>query len=146
MNSTRRFSARPVSVLLSATDPANPYGTMLKWPAASETDSMSGRGPTRTVGSQVVLVNGALTAYIPRGARQITVFPPEDEPARSAAGLALAARLARVARVEEGQPGLLVSEINGVPAPEHPFAAFLIDAGFSPGAMGFQMRRYAANA
>jgi ATP-dependent Lhr-like helicase len=131
------------AVVLSATDPANPYGTMLKWPAVSETDSAAGRGPTRTVGSQVILVNGALAAYIPRGARQITVFLPEDEPARSTVARALAARLARLARVEEGQTGLLVSEINGVPAPEHLFASFLTDAGFSPGAMGFQMRRHA---
>jgi ATP-dependent Lhr-like helicase len=131
----------PESVVLAATDPANPYGTMLKWPAASETDSASGRGPTRTVGSQVVLVNGSLAAYIPRGARQLTVFLPEDEPARSTVGRALAARLARLARLEEGHAGLLVSEINGVPAAEHPFASFLADAGFSPSAMGFQMRR-----
>ncbi len=136
----------PEAVVLAATDPANPYGTMLKWPAAADADSTAGRGPTRTVGSQVVLVNGAFAAYIPRGARQITVVLPEDEPARSMVARALAARLARFARVEEGQPGLLVGEINGVPAPDHPFASFLIDAGFSPGAMGFQMRRYAANA
>jgi ATP-dependent Lhr-like helicase len=116
---------------------------MLKWPSVSEADSTAGRGPTRTVGSQVILVNGALAAYIPRGARQITVFLPEDEPARSTIARALATRLARLARVEEGQTGLLVSEINGAPAPEHPFASFLTDAGFSPGAMGFQMRRHA---
>ncbi len=133
----------PETVVLAATDPANPYGTMLKWPAVSEADSTAGRGPTRTVGSQVILVNGALAAYVPRGARQITVLLPEDEPARSTVARALAARLARLARVEEGQPGLLVAEINGVPAPEHPFASFLTDAGFSPGAMGFQMRRAA---
>ncbi len=91
----------------------------------------------------MVLVNGALAAYIPRGARQVTVFLPEDEPTRSTVGRALAARLARLARVEEGQPGLLVSEINGLPATEHPFASFLLEAGFNPGAMGFQMRRHA---
>jgi ATP-dependent Lhr-like helicase len=141
MRSFKDSPEDPESVVLSATDPANPYGTMLKWPAASEIDSASGRGPTRTVGSQVVLVNGAIAAYIPRGARQVTVFLPEDEPARSTIARALAARLARLARVDEGQAGLLVSEINGVPAAEHPFASFLADAGFSASALGFQMRR-----
>jgi hypothetical protein len=34
----------------------------------------------------------------------------------------------------------LIAEINGVPITEHPFAPFLIDAGFYPSAMGFQMR------
>jgi hypothetical protein len=38
---------------------------------------------------------------------------------------------------------LLISEINGVPAADHPLAAFLLDAGFNPSAMGFQIRRHA---
>ena len=50
------------------------------------------RGPTRTVGALVVLVNGALAAYISRGARQVQVFLPEDEPARSTTGRALSRR------------------------------------------------------
>ena len=39
--------------------------------------------------------------------------------------------------------GLLIGEINGIPAPDHPLAPFLVDAGFSPSAMGFHMRRHA---
>jgi ATP-dependent Lhr-like helicase len=144
MRSLKEPSEEPETIVVSATDPANPFGTMLKWPAVSETDGTAGRGPTRTVGSLVVLVNGALAAYIPRGGRQITLYLPEDEPARSTTGHALARRLARLARVDEGQPGLLVSEINGIPAPDHPFAPFLTEAGFSPSAMGFQMRRASA--
>ena len=130
----------PETVVMSATDPANPYGTMLKWPATSAADG-AGRGPTRTVGSLVVLVNGALAAYISRGARQILVFLPEDEPARAVVGRALATRLAVIARGDEGRGGLLVGEINGAPASEHPFAPFLVEAGFHPSPMGFQMRR-----
>ena len=98
-------------VLLAATDPANPYGTILAWPAGSEAAD-AGRGPTRSVGALVVLVNGALSAYISRGARQLQVFLPEDEPARSTTARALARRLAGL--------GLLIGEINGVQAPEHP--------------------------
>ena len=131
----------PETVVMSATDPANPYGTMLKWPATAADDGAAGRGPTRTVGSIVVLVNGALAAYISRGARQILVFLPEDEPARAVVGRALAARLGVIARGEEGRGGLLVGEINGTPASEHPFAPFLVEAGFHPSPMGFQMRR-----
>ena len=129
------------AVVLSATDPANPFGTMLKWPAPVHGDGAGGRGPTRTVGSLVVLVNGSIAAYISRGGRQLLVYLPEDEPAHAIVGRALAARLAQLARPDEGGAGLLVAEINGVPAPDHPFAPFLIDAGFSPGAMGFQLRR-----
>ncbi len=131
----------PDTILLAATDPANPYGTMLKWPGAPELTGASGRGPTRTVGALVVLVNGALAAYISRGARQLLVFMPEDEPARSTVGRALAVRLAALARTDEGRGGLLIAEINGVAVVDHPFAPFLADAGFTPSAMGFQMRR-----
>jgi ATP-dependent Lhr-like helicase len=141
MRSLREPPEDPETVVLSATDPANPYGTMLKWPPAGETEAAGARGPTRTVGSLVVLVNGSLAAYISRGGRQLLVYLPEDEPARSLVGRALAARLARLARADEGRGGLLVAEINGTSASDHPFAPFLADAGFSRSAMGFQMRR-----
>jgi ATP-dependent Lhr-like helicase len=140
MRSLREPAEEAETVVLSATDPANPYGTMLKWPVSGETDAPAGR-PTRTVGSLVVLVNGALAAYISRGGRQLLVFMPEDEPARSDVGRALARRLARIASQDDGRAGLLVAEINGTSALDHPFAPFLVDAGFSPSAMGFQMRR-----
>ena len=111
--------------------------------ATTAVSEAAGRGPTRTVGSLVVLVNGALAAYISRGARQLTVFLPEDEPARSATARALAARLAALAREDDSR----------APAPHRrdqrrarvrtPAGRFLVDAGFSPSAMGFQMRRHA---
>jgi ATP-dependent Lhr-like helicase len=128
----------PEVVVASATDPANPYGTILKWPDAATAEG--GRGPTRTAGSIVILVNGALAAYISRGARQMLVFLPEDEPARSTMARALAAKLAALTRGHENRLALLIGEINGTPAQEHPLAPYLIAAGFSPSAMGFQMR------
>jgi ATP-dependent Lhr-like helicase len=133
----------PEVVVLSATDPANPYGTILKWPDVSIGDADRGRGPTRTVGSVVVLVNGALAAYISRGARQLTAFIPEDEPTRSMVSRALATKLASLARGDEARMALLIAEINGLPAAEHPLSSHLVDAGFSPSAMGFQIRRLA---
>ncbi len=131
----------PETIVLAATDPANPFGTMLKWPSQGDGDASAARGPTRTVGALVIIVNGSLASYISRGGRQLTVYLPEDEPARATVGRALAARLARFAHPEGGGVGLLVADINGAPAADHPFAAFLIEAGFSPSAMGFQLRR-----
>ena len=122
----------PDVVVLSAADPANPYGTILRWPA-TDGQPDGGRGPTRSVGAVVVIVNGALAAYISRGARQLQVFLPEDEPARSTIARALAERLAGLA--------LLIAEINGIPTSDHPLAPYLIEAGFSPSAMGFHRRR-----
>jgi ATP-dependent helicase Lhr and Lhr-like helicase len=127
-------------LVLAATDPANPYGTTLKWPEAPAGEEAAGRGPTRTVGALVVLTNGALAAYIPRGGRQLVVWLPEDEPARSSVGRALAEALAQLAR-DEARGGLLIGEINGAEAAAHPLTRHLIEAGFHPSPMGFQMRR-----
>src|SRR5262249_20182141 len=73
-------------ILLAATDPANPYGATLKWPLV---DSVAGRRASRTVGASVVLVNGALAAYLARGDRQLLAFLPESEPDRSKVGRAI---------------------------------------------------------
>ncbi len=131
LRSLKDMPEEPEVVVLAATDPANPYGTILRWPEARSGDDR-GRVPTRSAGSLVVIVNGALAAYISRGARQLLVFLPEDEAARPTTARALAATLARL--------GLLVHEINGLPAAHHPLSPYLIEAGFSPSAMGFQIR------
>ena len=141
MRSLRDAPDDAETVVLSATDPGNPYGTMLKWPGSTEADASGGRGPTRTVGSLVILVNGSLSAYLARGGRQLLVYLPDDEPGRTMVGRALAKQLARIARGEESRGGLLVSEINGMPAAEHALVPFLIEAGFNPSAMGLQMRK-----
>ena len=88
----------------------------------------------------MVLVNGHLAAYIPRGGRQLSVYLPEDEPARSTTARALAHALARLAR-DEQRGGLLLAEINGQPPTHHPLAPYLLEAGFNASAMGFQMLR-----
>jgi ATP-dependent helicase Lhr and Lhr-like helicase len=136
LRSLRELPDDPEVVSLAATDPANPYGTILAWPA-SPGEPDGGRRTTRSVGSQVILVNGALGAYISRGARQLQVFLPEDEPLRSTVGRGVSQRLAAMSR----DGGMLIAEVNGVPTVEHPVAPFLVSAGFAPSAMGFMMRR-----
>jgi ATP-dependent Lhr-like helicase len=141
MRSFKTPGDHPDAVVLSATDPANPYGTMLKWPAMNAGEPGVTRGPTRTVGAIVILVDGAIAGYVARGGRQLLAYLPEDEPARTMVSRALAARIAAIARGEDGRGGLLIAEINGVTTADHPLAPFLIDAGFYPSAMGFQMRK-----
>jgi ATP-dependent Lhr-like helicase len=133
----RDGSQSPEVVLLAATDPANPYGAILKWP--EEVDD-TGRAPLRAVGAQVVLVNGAAAAYLARGGRQLTAWLPDDEPERSTATRAVATALADLAL----RDGLLIGDINGLPATEHPLAAALTQAGFSTSALGFSVRRSSA--
>ena len=116
LRSVRDPEETPLVVTLAATDPANPYGGILKWPASPD----GGRGATRSVGTRVVLVDGELTAWLSRGDRQMLVWLPEDEPQRSRAARALASELARLADAAYGRQGLLVAEINGVAIAGHP--------------------------
>ncbi|WP_394282028.1 ATP-dependent helicase [Corynebacterium sp.] len=51
--------------VLATTDPANPYGAALPWPA---------QGPTRSAGALVVLIDGLLAAHITRGGKTMTTF------------------------------------------------------------------------
>ena len=115
-------------VRLASADPANPYGTLLKWPGER---SEPGRGPTRAAGAMVLLVNGEAAAWIGRG-RQLLVWLPQDEPQHSATAAALATELASL--------GLLIAEINGAPADAHPLARHLERAGFTPSPHGYQVR------
>jgi ATP-dependent Lhr-like helicase len=127
----------PTAVTLAATDPANAYGAMLPWP---DWPNASGRA-SRSAGARVILVDGRLTAWIARGDRVFLIALPADEPDRSRVGRALARELVDLAaRAPEGSRGWLVEEVNGVPAASDPAAAFLIEAGFAPTAMGLQLR------
>jgi ATP-dependent Lhr-like helicase len=36
---------------------------------------------------------------------------------------------------------MLISTVNGIPVVEHPIARFLLDAGFQPAPLGFNVRR-----
>jgi ATP-dependent Lhr-like helicase len=130
-------------VHLAATDPANPYGSLLRWPA-SDAEMREGRGPTRTVGATVIMVNGRLAAYLGRGDRQLSVYLPDAEPPRSSTALAVAQRLYELATAPDGsRQGLLIAGVGGTPIAEHPIAPFLLEAGFVRGAMGYQAARRA---
>jgi len=141
----REAPETPQAAVLAATDPANPYGTLLKWPdaaaGADATPADVGRGATRTVGALVVLVDGLAAGYLRRGERDLLVALPEAEPARTRVAQALARALIQLAlsRVE-GQRGLFLETINGVRAGLHPAARWFVAEGFVVGADGLQYR------
>jgi len=130
LRSFRDEPDEPETLLLAATDPANPYGAIVKWPEAP------GRNLTRSVGASV---NGALVAYVGRGEKQLVTFLPEAEPSHSMAGRAIARALANI--VERGtRRALLITEIDDEPTAKSPLAAWLVEAGFTPSALGYQLR------
>jgi ATP-dependent Lhr-like helicase len=137
----------PQTVSLAATDPANPYGAILKWPAqvgssvaapGPEPEAASRRGPTRSIGATVILVDGTLAAYIGRADRSFFTFLPEDEPARSRVAREIASALFTIATSGGDRIGMLITEIDDVDAATHPLAPHLVAAGFVRRATGFQ--------
>jgi ATP-dependent Lhr-like helicase len=125
---------------LAATDPANPYGALMRWPAAPDV----GSSLTRSVGARVILCDGALVAYLRRGNPNLQMFLPEEEPQRSQVARSLAEFLVKRLQSledESGRGGMLIATVNGVAVAEHWMARFLLDAGFAAGAMGFNVRR-----
>jgi ATP-dependent Lhr-like helicase len=138
---------KPEFVQLAATDPANPYGSVLRWPdlpVAEEDSESAPRVLTRAAYAEVILRNGQLVAWLRRGNPNLLVFLPGEEPERSqaAAGLAhfLCARGQERMRASIHQ-GALITTINGQPVAAHPMARFLMDAGFHPGPLGMHLRR-----
>jgi ATP-dependent helicase Lhr and Lhr-like helicase len=138
---------KPEFVQLAATDPANPYGSVLRWPdlpVAEEDSETAPRILTRAAYAQVILRNGQLVAWLRRGNPNILVFLPAEEPecGQAAAGLAhfLCARGQEKMRASSHQ-GVLITTINGQPVAAHPMARFLMDAGFHPGPLGMHLRR-----
>jgi ATP-dependent Lhr-like helicase len=124
----------PEVVRLAATDPANPYGATLPWP-----DRPRGRRPMRAAGALVVLVDGALAAWLAPRERALLTFAGEvgDHPPETV-WRALACVLAGEPR-RTGRP-LVLEEVDAAPIADAPCALALREAGFSPTAHGYVRR------
>ncbi len=161
-----REPEKPEMLSLAATDPANLYGSVLRWPAlsgiaekaiAEQTDGdvnreLPDKEPAtrmlaRAVGARVVLRNGELVGYMRRNNPNLIAFLPADEPARGHAARDLAYFLAELGQQDLrsdrfGRPaGMLIATVNDVPVDEHFLARFLMDAGFHSSPAGFNLRR-----
>lgn len=137
----RQFSGLPDpaplrAVTLAATDPANPYGAALGWPAL---EAVKHR-PGRKAGGLVVLVDGSLVLYLERGGRTALAFT-DDEPVLAAA----AADLARTAR-ERRLETLTVEQVNGDFVYGTAVGRALREAGFVESPKGLTLRKLTAGA
>lgn len=135
----REFAALPDpaplrAVTLAATDPANPYGAALGWPALEGV----GHRPGRKAGGLVVLVDGELVLYLERGGRTALAFT-EHEEVLSAAARDLAAT-ARTRRLDT----LTVEQVNGAFVYGTAAGRALREAGFVESPRGLTLRRTTA--
>ncbi len=115
----------PVSIVLAAADPANPYGAAIPWP------DTSGR-PSRAAGAYVVLVDGHAAAFVERGGRSVITFDSAVEPVRVAAAIAEIGRR-RLKR-------MTIERVDGGPVADSTLAAALLEAGFATGYKGLSLR------
>jgi ATP-dependent Lhr-like helicase len=145
----RKSPVKKRAVVLAAVDPANPYGALLPWPKlpGSGESEQSSHGMARTSGASVLMVEGDLVAYFRRGNPALKLWLPELQPELDDYARAAAQELARVALLRQSsRSGVLISEINLEDARGHVFGRFLEEAGFTPGALGYQMRQAQASA
>ncbi|WP_423184784.1 ATP-dependent helicase [Arthrobacter sp. NyZ413] len=125
--------AEPIALALAATDPANPYGAALPWPAQA-VDAGSGHRPGRKAGALVVMVDGALVLYVERGGKTLLTFSDDD-------AVLAAAAAALVGVVHRGAVDKLIMEkVNGHDLLDTPVAAALTAAGAYSTPKGLRIR------
>ncbi|MCB1245851.1 MAG: DEAD/DEAH box helicase, partial [Acidimicrobiia bacterium] len=105
--------------ILSVTDPANCFGSVLPWPE-------SGTAVTRRAGARVAIVDGSLVAWMDPSGKRAAVFT-DDPTIATEALFALSAR----------HRASTLAEIDGGHAHEHPLAPDLVASGFVRGYKGF---------
>ncbi|RAX46518.1 ATP-dependent helicase [Arthrobacter sp. AQ5-06] len=130
---TQLAKPEPTALALAATDPANPYGAALPWPALNE-EAGTGHRPGRKAGALVVMVDGALVLYVERGGKTLLAFS-EDAAVLSAAGAALVGVVTRGA-VDK----LIMEKVNGHGILDTPVAAALAAAGAYSTPKGLRIR------
>jgi ATP-dependent Lhr-like helicase len=130
---TQLHKPEPVALALAATDPANPYGAALPWPALN-VEAGTGHRPGRKAGALVVLVDGALVLYVERGGKTLLAFS-EDTEVLAAAGAALVGVVTRGA-VDK----LIMEKVNGHGILDTPVAAALAHAGAYSTPKGLRIR------
>jgi ATP-dependent helicase Lhr and Lhr-like helicase len=113
-----------IAVALAATDPANPWGWLLPWPALADEDVA--RGARRAAGTVVVLVDGLPVLYLDRDGHRLRVFADATDEVIARALPALR----EVAR-NRASHTLAIAKIGAESALRSPLAKLLQEAGFT---------------
>ncbi len=111
------------TLVLAATDPANPYGATLPWPRRDDDDS--NRRPARVPGAYVVSVDAEPLLYVERGGKGLLALREPEDDWLPGALEALAAEVRR-GRI----PRLGIERFDGEPVVGSPAGALLIELGF----------------
>ena len=127
-----RLRERPLQdeqpLVLSAVDPAQPYGAALPWPKRAARDGA--RAPSRQAGAQVVLSGGEPILYLERGGKSLQTLVQRDDPRLEPA----LAKLVEHVRAGRGAlRRLALEKVDGESALSSSLGAALIANGFQEG-------------
>jgi len=103
---------------LAATDPANPYGTAISWPAHDSRMARAG-------GAYVVIDGGELRLYLERGGRSLLTVGEVD-----------LAHLQALAKAAATRDKLEIQTVDGAPVKESSLQELLREAGFGTSPKG----------
>ena len=112
------------ALVIAATDPAQAWGSVLKWPARAD----GRRAPSRTAGAFVVLVGGNPVLQLERGAKALALCVDIDDPRLPTAIEALAEYVAsgKIRRIA-------LEKVDGAPAVGSQLEPLLVESGFRQG-------------
>ena len=118
----QRDDDRERPIVLAATDPAQPYGAVLRWPQRDE------RSPSRTAGAYVVLSGGDPILYLERGGRglQVLVDALDERITPSLAELVDTVHRGRIKK-------LSLERVDGEPVVGSEWEDALLELGFRAG-------------
>ena len=108
-------------VVLASTDPANPYGATLMWPASE------GK-PQRRARSTIAMDSGVPVAWLDPAARSIALFSADATQVIEAIWMLATSR-----------DRCTIARIDGVDARDHALGSLMIERGFVPGYKGFTL-------
>ena len=118
------------TLVLAATDPANPYGAAIPWP------ERPGEGrPARKAGAIVVLLRGDPVLWVERGGRTLLTWT--DDPTALGAAVAALAQTVTAGRIGS----LTVTKADGDGVLDSALGAALETAGFVATPQGLRLRR-----
>ncbi|MBX3099342.1 MAG: ATP-dependent helicase [Salinibacterium sp.] len=126
----------PLAALtLAATDPANPFGAALPWPATPQPEAGEKRGhrPGRKAGALVAIVDGTLALYIERGGKTVLTFSTDETVLRAATASVVSTVRARLGK-------LRIERIDGEFSVGSPLGVILAEAGFALTPQGLRLR------
>ncbi len=149
VNALRDDGEDEAAVVLSAVDPANPFGAAIPWP---ETADPEGAKPRRNAGALLAIYRGKPAFYLERGGKTALTFDladgvdlPDDEDLAGEANLEEARRQIAAALVDTCRRGriddFVLDSVDGERSTRSAWGPALKEAGFSVTPRGLSYTR-----